>query len=65
MSKAFEETREQGRIEGRIEGRAEGRTEGKFSSIQNLMETMNWTAQQSMDALKIPKEEQPKYAAML
>ena len=33
--------------------------------IKNLMETMKWSAQQAMDALKIPKAEQEKYAKRL
>ena len=33
--------------------------------IKNLMETMKWSAQQAMDALKIPKAEQDKYAKRL
>ena len=36
-----------------------------ITSIKNLMESMNWTAQQAMDALKIPKDEQEKYEAKL
>ena len=34
-------------------------------SIRNLMDTMKWSAQQAMDALKIPANEQPKYAALI
>ena len=48
------------------EGIAErARMEEILKSIRNLMETLNLTAQQAMDALKIPVEEQAKYAAML
>ena len=57
MCKAFEDTREQ--------GRAEGRAEGQLLSIKSLMKTMKWTAAEAMDALNIPKEEQPTFAAML
>lgn len=34
-------------------------------SIKNLMETMNWTSEQAMDALKIPESEREKYIEML
>ncbi len=36
-----------------------------IKNIKNLMESMKWTAQQAMDALKIPKNDQAKYAAKL
>jgi predicted transposase/invertase (TIGR01784 family) len=42
--------------------RAEGRAEGLLSSIQNLMESMNLSMEQAMDALKIPEDERCKYA---
>ena len=35
------------------------------ASIRNLMENVGWTAQQAMDALKIPASEQDKYAALI
>ena len=37
----------------------------RLSSIRNIMETLHLTAQQAMDALKIPVDEQPKYAALI
>lgn len=36
-----------------------------LESIKNLMETLHMTAQQAMDALKVPKSDQAHYAAML
>ncbi len=68
-----EEGRKEGRIEGRIEGRKEGRKEGRVegidfalvTTIRNLMETMNLTAQQAMEAMKIPASDQIKYAALV
>ena len=45
--------------------RAEGAFQATISSIRNLMETMNWTAQQAMQALKIPASEYDKYLAMI
>lgn len=47
----------------RVEERAVDKT--RLESIKNLMETLKFTAQQAMDALKIPLSEQPKYAAKL
>ena len=36
-----------------------------LESIKNLMETLHLTAQQAMDALKIPQKDQARYAAKL
>ena len=48
------------------EGIAErARMEEVVKSIRNLMETLHLTAQQAMDALKIPVAEQARYAALL
>ena len=60
-----EEGRKEGRKEGRDEGRKEGRDETLISSIRNLMVTLNLTAQQAMEALRIPADEQKKYLAMI
>ena len=35
------------------------------NSIRNLMETLDLTAQQAMDALKVPVSEQGRYAALV
>jgi hypothetical protein len=40
---------------------AESRKQGIQQSIRNLMESMKWTAEQAMDALKIPEVERSKY----
>ena len=53
------------RREGYAEGEAKGKESTLLASIRNLMETANWTAQQAMDALKIPADEQEKYAALI
>ena len=47
------------------EGRAEGKAEERFAAIKNIMETMNLTARQAMQALKIPANEYDKYLVML
>ena len=46
-------------------GERRGRAEGVTISIQNLMDSMSWTIDQAMDALKIPEEDRPKYAKIL
>ena len=55
------------RVEER--GKALGRQEGvdvtRVESIRNLMKTLKLTAQQAMDALLIPVDDQDKYLAKL
>lgn len=61
----LEEARREGHAAGVTEGHAAGLTEGqeteRLASIRKLMETMEWTAEQAMDALEIPMEERKKY----
>lgn len=56
---------EEGIRKGLKEGRKEGLKEGILTSIQNLMESMNWTAEQAMEALKVPETEWSQYASRL
>ena len=42
-------------------GIKDGIKEGILSSIQNLMESMDWSAEQAMAVLKIPESEQIQY----
>lgn len=42
-------------------GIKEGIKEGILSSVKNLMESMDWSAEQAMTALKIPESEQVQY----
>ena len=48
---------------------AKGREEGveltRMESIKNVMATLKFTAQQAMDVLRIPADEQPKYLGRL
>ena len=46
-------------------GIEKGIERGLLSSIKNLMDTMEWTAEQAMNALKIEKMQQKKYLQML
>ena len=62
LSKGVEE---RGIRKGIIQGREEGREEEKLNSIRNVMDTLGLTMEQAMQALKIPKSEQEKYAQLL
>lgn len=42
-----------------------GIVKGILSSIENLMESMGWSAEQAMDALKIPKSDREQYTDKL
>ena len=53
MCRAFEDTRN------------EAREQAYLDNIKSLMETLKLTAQQAMEALRIPVAEQSKYAAKL
>ena len=39
--------------------------EGMVSAVRNLMDSMKWTAEQAMEAIKIPAEERGKYVSRL
>ena len=43
----------------------EGKEKNLIENIRSLMETLNFTAKQAMDALKIPADEQEKYLALI
>lgn len=53
------------REEGRAEGRAEGMESERINNIRSMMEILQISAKQAMDALKIPLSEQHKYLSML
>lgn len=46
-------------------GVAQGTEKTMLQNIQNLMETMKWFEQQAIDALRVPKEDQARFNAML
>ena len=46
-------------------GRAEATFQTTLANIQNLMDTVKWSAVQAMDALKIPQEERSQYLPKL
>ena len=43
----------------------QGIKEGIITAIKNLMESMDWTEEQAMEALKIPEADKPLYSSML
>lgn len=49
----------------REEARKEAREANTLENIRNLMETLKLTAEQAMDALKVPKKDQKKYLDIL
>ena len=47
------------------EARDEGKKETLLYSIRSLMETMNFSAQQAMDALKVPVDKQKEILPLI
>ena len=43
----------------------DGEQNAVVQAIRNLMETMKWTIEQAMDALKIPSDQRAIYAGMI
>ena len=69
MCDIMEQYREEGIAEGMAKGMAKGMEKGMekgmYDAIKSLMESCKWTAEQAMEALKIPKSDFAKYMAML
>lgn len=61
----LEEAMEVWREEAMEEGFEEGMEKGLEKGIRSLMENMKFSLEQAMDALSIPAEEQPIYAARI
>ena len=53
-----------GIAQGITQGIAQGHEEERLNSIRSLMETLNLTLDQAMQALKIPGSEREKYLQM-
>ncbi|MCC8127446.1 MAG: hypothetical protein LIO92_08610, partial [Clostridiales bacterium] len=51
--------------QGRAEGIAEGKTLNLVENLRALMETMTWSAEQALAALKVPEDQYEKYLSML
>jgi len=58
---SWEQGKEEGITQGIAKGEELGHNEERIECIQNLMDSMKWTATQAMDALKIPLSERSKY----
>ncbi len=43
----------------------DGLSQGRVMDIRNLMSSLKWTAEQAMDALKIPQEDRDSYMSEL
>lgn len=54
-----------GMEKGFEQGMEQGKRNTTLDYIKNLMETVGFTTEQAMDALKIPESEKPKYLALL
>ena len=66
LSKGVEERGiARGLAQGLAQGLERGLETGILNAIRNLMETMKLTAEQAMEALKVPEAEKVKYAGML
>ena len=42
-----------------------GMVKSTISAVKGLMETMNWSMEQAMAAMKVPEDERPKYRELL
>ena len=51
--------------EARAEGRAEGKTEMIYESVRNLQESLNFTLEQALEALKVTDEEWKKCVSFI
>lgn len=47
------------------DAKAEGKAEGVLGSIRNLMDSMGWSVEQAMEALRVKEADRAQYAAML
>ena len=65
MMNAWENGLNQARNDAFANGESKGWDSAMVSNIKNLMETSGWDARQTMNALKIPANEQEKYAKQL
>lgn len=65
VAEAVAETREAAMAEGLAQGLAEGTDNAILSAIANLMDTMKITAEQAMEAIKVPLADRSRYASRL
>ena len=65
LSEGLEQRAAQRVLQGLQQGIAQGSQQANLNSIKNLMDTMNWTVKEAMDALKIKEEERSLYVELL
>ena len=65
LQEIMKEDFEKAEARGVAIGEARGVEKTAIDNIKSLMETTNWSAQQAMDALKIPASKQSLYASRL
>lgn len=65
VAEAVKKERIQALAEGQEKGLEKGTDNARLSSIINLMDTMKLTAEQAMDAIKIPLADRDKYTSRL
>ncbi|MCI9142617.1 MAG: hypothetical protein HFH87_08355 [Lachnospiraceae bacterium] len=56
---------EKGMEEGMERGMEKGMENAMLSAIANLMDTMKWTAEQAMEAIKVPLADRGRYSSQL
>lgn len=61
FDKVYDEGVEKGIEKGKLEGKVEGIQEGIFSSIKNLMDSLNISADEAMNHLKVPENMRAEY----
>ena len=65
LKQGIEQGIEQGLKQGLKQGIQQGVMQASLQNIKNLMENMNLSASQAMDALQIPAMEREKYTNLL
>lgn len=65
MKEGMKQGLEKGMEQGLEKGMEQGLEKGTLQAIKNLMETLSFTFQQAMDALKIPEIERAQYEKLL
>ena len=65
MCKAYRDLVKDWKQEGRLEGRLEGKSEERIRNLRHLMDNLQLTAKQAMDALQIEESERENCYRML
>ncbi len=65
LKNLMKEEIEEERVKARAEAKAEAKQQTLLEAIENLMQSMKWTAEQAMSALNIPAGDWPQYMAKL